>query len=611
MEQLEVKEGRVGVKDVVQRRVGVFGVVGMFYAICCAGAFGIEEMIPDVGPGVTVLLLIILPFCWALPYSLICAEMGSARPVEGGNMIWVKEALGEFWFGIMVFVNFLWGLVANTVYVVLAVDYLGNIIDFPREADGTFTPESMYIIYAIKVGLIALFFIINVLGIKEVSTVSTVLSVAVLIVFALVTVYGFANAGGGNPLEPFMSDEYDGNLFMTLGAGLGIGIWMYSGFDEISLFAGEIRDSHRIIPKALMIVIPLMIATYVLPTLAGLASVGQWDSWSTESGGVGYYTVLEQFAPPALGVLFIVVAIIGQCSIYNMCVAVAGRATLILSDENFGPKALAKLTKKKGMPWVSLLIVAAVTTLFLGTPTRPLDFVFLVLVDVFFMVIVCALTVIAAMVLKRRLGEDEFKFKIPGGLPMHNFLVVLCLIFCLATILLNGTDYFFGGFIIMLLIPVLYVVSKWIWKGPAASEPDIYPIDRRTGLGFGDLKKIGAYFMGFGVLGVASKFFLSFYEGDWGPGYEVLPEEMGEYEEGVIADYPDLSQALTEQNGLTDGSVWIPGYYEMEYEEGFFASFDGMLQAIMYVGIGAAIVGVVIYLFGRRLDKTQAMTKVA
>jgi amino acid transporter len=315
--------------------------------------------------------------------------------------------------------------------------------------------------------------------------------------------------------------------------------------------------------------------------------------------------VLEQFAPPALGVLFIVVAIIGQCSIYNMCVAVAGRATLIMSDENFGPKVLAKLTKKKGMPWVSLLIVAVVTWGFLGTPTHPLDFTFLVLVDVFFMVIVCALTVIAAMVLKRRLDESEFKFRIPGGLPFHNFLVILCLIFCVATILLNGTDYFLGGYIVMLLIPVIYVVCKKIWKGPTVADPDLYPIDKRTGLGFGDLKKIGGYFMGFGVLGVAARFFLRFYEGEWGPGYEVLPEEMEEYEQGVLADYPDLSQTLTEQNGLTDGSVWIPGYYEMEYEQGFLANFDGMLQMILYIGVGAIVAGFVVYLFGKRLDRTQ------
>jgi hypothetical protein len=112
--------------------------------------------------------------------------------------------------------------------------------------------------------------------------------------------------------------------------------------------------------------------------------------------------------------------------------------------------------------------------------------------------------------------------------------------------------------------------------------------------------------MGFGVLGVVARFFLKFYEGDWGPGYAVLPDEIGEYEQEVLSEYPDLSQSLTEQNGLTDGSVWIPGYYETEYESGFFANFDGMLQTITYIGIGAAVVGIIVFLFGKRLDRTQA-----
>ena len=112
---------RHGAKDVVASEVGVLSVVAMFYAICCAGAFGIEEMIPECGPGLTIVMLLVLPVVWALPYSLICAEMGSARPVEGGNLMWVKEALGEFWFAIMVFCNVLWSLVCNTVYVVLGI----------------------------------------------------------------------------------------------------------------------------------------------------------------------------------------------------------------------------------------------------------------------------------------------------------------------------------------------------------------------------------------------------------------------------------------------------------------------------------------------------------
>jgi amino acid transporter len=542
---------RVGVKDIVKRRVGVTSVVGMFYAMCCAGAYGIEEMIPETGPGLAIVLLVVLPFVWALPYSYICAEMGSARPVEGGNIIWVKEALGEFWFGIMVFVNFIWGLVANTVYVVLAVSYLGTII-----------PLNDYQAYAIKIGMIVIFFVINLLGIKEVSFVSTVLSVAVLAVFILVAVFGFANMGS-NPVEPFMSDEYDGNIFMTLGAGLAVGIWMYSGFDEISLVAGEIKDSHKVIPKALMIVIPLMILTYVLPTLAGLGSVGEWTDWTTESGGVGYHTVLAEFAPPIFGVIFVIVAILGQSAIFNMCVTVAARSSLILADEHFGPRALARLTSKRATPYVSLIVVAVVTALLLGTPKHPLGFTFLVVVDVFFSVIVCALTVVSAIILRRRIPASEIPFKVPGGKIGHNVMAVLCLFFCVAIVLVNGTEYFLGGYAIMLVIPIIYVICKWIWKGTTVKEPTLYPIDPRTKLGFGDISKLGGYFLGFGLFGVAARFFLGWYEADWGAEY-----------------------------------------YAEEYERGLFANFDGMLTLTVILGTAAAIAGVILIFAGRRLKVT-------
>jgi amino acid transporter len=597
MERLEVKEGRVGVKDIVTRKVGVFGVVGMFYAMCCAGAFGVEEMIPEVGPGMTIAILVILPFVWALPYSYIVAELGSARPVEGGNIVWVKEALGEFWFGVMVFVNFIWGLVANTVYVVLAVDYLGmQFLQWGIELN-------IYQVYAIKVGLIAIFFVINVLGIKEVSFTSTALSLAVLCAFILVAVFGFANMDA-NPFVPFMSTEYGGNWFMTIGAGLAIGIWMYSGFDEISLVAGEIKNSARIIPRALMIVIPLMVLTYVLPTIAGLGSVGDWESWTTESGGIGYHTVLTQFAPPAFAVIFVIVAVIGQCSIFNMCVAVAARASLIMSDENFGPKWLAKLTKKKGSPWLSLIVVVVVTTILLGTPWDPIEFKFLVVVDVFFSIIVCALTVAAAIVLKRSIPDEEYSFRIPGGIKMHNLFCGLVIFFCIATILLNGTDYFLGGLIVMMIIPLIYVIAKKIWKGLSATDPGSYPIDKRTGLAFGDLVRMGGYYIGFGIFSLLARLFLPWYEGDWGPSQVLSEADLLDWTElGSVAEVQEEYGDSVHQ--LSSGEWYLNGYYEDEYGQTIFGSFDGMLQLILVLGAVCVGIGLILYFAGRKLKSAD------
>ena len=43
-----------------------------------------------------------------------------------------------------------------------------------------------------------------------------------------------------------------------------------------------------------MIAIPIISLTYILPTLGGLASIGPWEEWTTETGGVGYAAVLTE-----------------------------------------------------------------------------------------------------------------------------------------------------------------------------------------------------------------------------------------------------------------------------------------------------------------------------
>jgi len=581
---------RYGAKDVLVKKVSIISVIAMIYSMCCAGAFGIEEMIPEGGPGITLALLITLPFVWAIPYSIICAELGSARPVEGGKLMWVKEALGEFWFGIMVLVNFFWGLIANTVYVVLAVSYLGSKIEL-----------SDMQAYILKVALILIFFVINVLGIKEVSSVSTIISVAVVIVFALVAVVGFTNFQH-NPFVPFINPEYAEAPVMAFGATLGIGLWMYSGYDEISLVGGEVKDAHRVIPKALMYCIPLISLTYVLPTMAGIASIGNWDEWTTEPDGIGYHTVFEMssVAPGLLSLLFIVVAIIGQCSIYNVCILAASRTSMILADENVGPRPLAKLSSKRASPVISLIVVGVVTTALLGTPNNQMDFKFLVLIDAFFCVMVVSLVIASAMVLRRRLPASEFPFRAPGGLKVHNIMCGSCLFFCVAFGLLNGTDYFLGGFMVMLAIPVVYVVCKRVWKGATVKEPELYPIDPRTKLGFGDLTKLGGYYLGFGLFAIFARVFLQWFEEDHLLGYYIFPWEIDWYEFEVLAEFPDLSHKLD------TGEFYIPGWYEQVYGTGLFSDFYAMLDVILYLGAASAVVGILLLFVGKKLKKSEA-----
>ena len=141
-----------GVAGLKKHDIKVSGIVFMLYCLVAAGAFGIEEMIPEAGPGMTLLLLCVFPFIWAYPISSLVAECSSVMPSEGGVYVWVKEAFGEFWG----FQTGWWATVStyitNGVYVALVSGYVSQMI--PMSYAGSL---------ALKIGMIAIFTIVNLL----------------------------------------------------------------------------------------------------------------------------------------------------------------------------------------------------------------------------------------------------------------------------------------------------------------------------------------------------------------------------------------------------------------------------------------------------------------
>ena len=82
--------------------------------------------------------------------------------------------------------------------------------------------------------------------------------------------------------------------------------------------AGEI-ENPKVIPKAFKVIIPIIALSYILPTLAGLASVGNWQMWGidTGKGGYDYASVLTVNLGQGWGIIFLICAIIAQCAILN------------------------------------------------------------------------------------------------------------------------------------------------------------------------------------------------------------------------------------------------------------------------------------------------------
>ncbi|HSH76683.1 MAG TPA: amino acid permease, partial [Longimicrobiales bacterium] len=104
-------------------RLSVRTVVLVVFVLVSSGPFGVEEMVSSSGPGLTLLLLLLVPVVWGVPLALICTELASAIPDEGGAYVWVERGLGRFWAFQSGWWSTLSGLVDTALYAVLAATY--------------------------------------------------------------------------------------------------------------------------------------------------------------------------------------------------------------------------------------------------------------------------------------------------------------------------------------------------------------------------------------------------------------------------------------------------------------------------------------------------------
>lgn len=509
-----------GVAGLKKHDIKVSGIVFMLYCLVAAGAFGIEEMIPESGPGMTLILLIIFPIIWAYPISNLVAECGAVLPSEGGVYVWVKEAFGEFWG----FQAGWWGTVStyitNGVYVALVAGYVSQMI-----------PMSDIAVEAIKIGMILIFTIVNLMGLREVGKVSTILSVLILLAFALVAVVGLIN-WQTNPMEPMLPEDY--SIFDGVGGGICICIWMYCGYECISNMAGEVKNP-QVIPKGLMIAMPLVALTYVLPTLGGLACLpeGSWESWSTDGGfegqAIGYATVLTTYMGQAWGYVFLVIAIISQCAIFNTYLASGSRGFFVLADDHLCPQFMVKVSKKKGVPYIGILSLAVVTFILCQS-----DFTTLVSMEVVFMLALYIILPISVLKLRKKLPIEKRKerglYYIKGGKGAMIFYAGFPIVISVIALLINGTDYLAMGLIAICTGPVAYYILKRIFGGLSVNDPEHNPVNPKTKLAAGDTVRIGIFMICAGVMAFFGQFWLKWYEidyGEWGPDdYDVFANSI-------------------------------------------------------------------------------------
>ncbi len=438
------KEAKTDTAKAAIRKAALLPFVFVMYAYTTAGPFGLEDQVTTSGPGLTLLYHLIIPFFWCIPVSLVAAELTTAIPVEGGFYRWVRAGFGDFWGFLAGWWNWCASFLLGGAYAVLFTDYLTYF--FPAITGWKH--------YLVSVAVVALVGYINVRGIKMVGAVATLLEILILlpiIVMCIIAVTKWHH----NPFTPFVPPHVP--PFQVFGVGLALGLWLYSGYEQVSSVAEEVENPQRSYPLALSLVVPLSIATYFVPTLLSLAALGNWHEWHT-----GYFSdAARLIGGPWLGFVMTLAAMVTNLSILNATVLTSTRMPSTMAEDGYLPAAFAARHPRYGTPWIAIIASSIIYGLLAQkTMTQ------LLTVYIWLRIGVTILTVLSVWRIRKTQPQLTRPFRIPWGRAGVAYVVGAPLVMSVVALVCSDPFARRWGPVAVVLGPLAYLVLRKLKSTP-------------------------------------------------------------------------------------------------------------------------------------------------
>jgi amino acid transporter len=386
------------------KRATLLPLIGITYCMVAGGPYGLEDLVKASGYRMAIILLLVTPLLWSFPVTLMVSELSTTLPQDGGYYVWVRRAMGPFWGFQEAWLSLAASIFDMAVYPTLFITYLSKL--WPAAQPGT------GLAIAIGIGLIMLCVGMNLLGIRLVGEGSVAMSLALLVPFAVIValalfVHPTAAAASTEPVA-------GGPVKTTLLGGLLVAMWNYMGWDNTSTIAGEVDRPQRTYPRAMLIAVILVAATYVIPVVAAARSgidPQDWEEGSWVDVGRTFGSAVGAHLGTVLAVAITAGGMISAFSMFNALILSYSRLPVAMAADGFLPKILGLRSQKTGVPWVAILISAAAWSVCIN-----LGFKKLLLLDVFLYGLSLILEFAALVALRLREPNLPRPCKVPGGL---------------------------------------------------------------------------------------------------------------------------------------------------------------------------------------------------
>lgn len=392
------------------------------------------------GPGATILAWIVTGL-GSIFLALSFARLSRKIPKTGGPYEYSKLAFGDF-MGFMnawLYWNGSW--IGNAAVIIAVASYAGSLVP----AIGNSHINS-FIFASI---ILWIFTLINVLGVRLAGKVQTTITIFEIGLFLFFIIAAALHFKMGNLTPAFPS----GKGIATLPAAATATLWAFIGFESSSIAAGEIKNPEKNVARSTIIGISIAIVMYMAINIFAMGAMPQ--SVLAQSGAPIADILAQYFGAGIIKVITVgvVVSILGTTIGWLLSTA---RVAYAAGKDGMFPNFFAKVSKKNGTPYVSLIVGSVLVNILLAMNYQKSlvsAFNFVILLATLSYLPVYAFTAAADMMLMvKREKTFNFMYFIKSA-----FVPLVGFIYACWTIYGSGSDAVMYGFLLMLAGIPFYV----------------------------------------------------------------------------------------------------------------------------------------------------------
>ena len=347
----------------------------------------------------------------ALAGALTYAELGALFPEAGGAYVYIREAFGRlpaFLYGWM-----LLGIIATGAEAAVALgfaNYLGRFVD--TSVIGGALP--------VAIVTVALVTALNYFGIKPGAFAQNTLTVAKIIALGLLIVAGFVfwmRLSGAPPVPS--APQPRSSLLVGLAAAFVPVLFTIGGWQQMNMVAGEIREPSKMIPRALLFGIAIVIAIYLGANIIYLRALGR-DGLAASSA-VAVDTAVRMLGTAGATAMS-VAAMLSMLGFLNVVILATPRIVYAMARDGVFFRQAASVHERHGSPHIAILVMGGWTVALLVAAQGNIGSLLsgVVFADWIFF----ALGAASVFVLRKKIYADERYYSMPWYPYLPAFFVV-------------------------------------------------------------------------------------------------------------------------------------------------------------------------------------------